>query len=159
MTLGTFLLTPVGAASRRGAQPPTRSRSAGTPRTRSAGWGDSGAVVRPVATSRRRAIPRVCSLRPGRRPQAGQNYCVNCAFDGCYAAFQKNDGILVEKGITTMTDSREFKFAGRHLSVRAAAFSEGWRVRVSEGDLPAADIVYTVTHEKTTDAPWPQCTS
>src|SRR5215471_1861781 len=70
MTLGTFLLTPVGAASRRGAQPPTRLRSVGAPRTRSAGWGDSGAAVRPVATSRRRAIPQVCSLRPDRRPRA-----------------------------------------------------------------------------------------
>jgi hypothetical protein len=51
-----------------------------------------------------------------------------------------------------MRDSRDFNFAGRHLSVRAAAFSEGWRVRIFEGDLPATDVVYTVTHENTTDA-------
>src|SRR5262245_47595504 len=65
-----MLLTPVGAASQRRARPPTRSRSAAAPRTRSAGWGDSGAAVSPVATSRRRAIPRVCSRQLHRRPRA-----------------------------------------------------------------------------------------
>jgi hypothetical protein len=51
-----------------------------------------------------------------------------------------------------MTDSREFHFGSRSLSVRAAAFNGGWRVRVFEGDRPATDVVYTVTHENTTDA-------
>ena len=50
-----------------------------------------------------------------------------------------------------MMDHRDFQFAGRLLSVRAAAFSEGWRIRVYEGDRPATDVVYTVTHENSTD--------
>ena len=50
-----------------------------------------------------------------------------------------------------MTESRDFSFNGRHLSVRAAAFSEGWRIRVFEGDRAATAVVYTVTIENTAD--------
>jgi hypothetical protein len=51
-----------------------------------------------------------------------------------------------------MTDSRNFHFGNRTLSVRAAASNGGWRVRVFEGDRPATDVVYTVAHESTADA-------
>ena len=50
-----------------------------------------------------------------------------------------------------MSESRDFQFNNRHLSVRAAAFSEGWRIRVFEADQVATAVVYTVTHENTTD--------
>jgi hypothetical protein len=49
-------------------------------------------------------------------------------------------------------ETRDFLFNSRHLSVRAAAFSEGWRIRVFAGDQPATAVVYTVTHEGTGDA-------
>jgi hypothetical protein len=48
--------------------------------------------------------------------------------------------------------SRDFQFNGRHLSVRAAALNEGWRIRVFEGDRPVTAIAYTVTHDVVTDA-------
>jgi hypothetical protein len=54
-----------------------------------------------------------------------------------------------EPGI--VTETRDFQFNNRHLSVRAAAFSEGWRIRVFEGDQVATAVVYTVTHENTAD--------
>jgi hypothetical protein len=50
-----------------------------------------------------------------------------------------------------MTESRDFQFLNRHLSVRAAAFNEGWHVRVFEGDRAVTDVVYTVAHENTAD--------
>jgi hypothetical protein len=50
-----------------------------------------------------------------------------------------------------VTESRDFSFNSRHLSVRAAAFSEGWRIRVFEGDHAATAVVYTVTLENTAD--------
>jgi hypothetical protein len=50
-----------------------------------------------------------------------------------------------------VTETRDFQFNNRHLSVRAAAFSEGWRIRVFEGDQVATAVVYTVTHESTAD--------
>jgi hypothetical protein len=49
-------------------------------------------------------------------------------------------------------ETRDFLFNSRHLSVRASAFSEGWRIRVFAGDQPATAVVYTVTHEGTGDA-------
>jgi hypothetical protein len=52
----------------------------------------------------------------------------------------------------TVIETRDFLFSGRHLSVRASAFSEGWRIRVFAGDQPATAVVYTVTHEGTGDA-------
>jgi hypothetical protein len=54
-----------------------------------------------------------------------------------------------EPGI--VTETRDFQFNNRYLSVRAAAFSEGWRIRVFEGDQVATAVVYTVTHENTAD--------
>jgi hypothetical protein len=51
-----------------------------------------------------------------------------------------------------VTESRDFSFNSRRLSVRAAAFSEGWRIRVFEGDHAATAVVYTVTLENTADA-------
>jgi hypothetical protein len=51
-----------------------------------------------------------------------------------------------------MMDSRDFLFSGRHLSVRASAFSEGWRVRIYAGDQPATAVIYTITHENMVDA-------
>jgi hypothetical protein len=51
-----------------------------------------------------------------------------------------------------VTTSRDFQFNNRHLSVRAAAFSEGWRVRVYEGDRAVTAVAYTVTHDVTADA-------
>jgi hypothetical protein len=50
-----------------------------------------------------------------------------------------------------VTDSREFSFNSRRLSVRAAAFSEGWRIRVFEGDHAATAVVYSVTLEDNAD--------
>jgi hypothetical protein len=50
-----------------------------------------------------------------------------------------------------VTDNRNFSFNSRRLSVRAAAFSEGWRIRVFEGDHPATAVVYTVALENTAD--------
>jgi hypothetical protein len=50
-----------------------------------------------------------------------------------------------------VTENRDFLFNSRHLSVRAAAFSEGWRIRVFEGDQTATAVVYTVTLENTSD--------
>ena len=50
-----------------------------------------------------------------------------------------------------MTESRDFSFNSRHLRVRAAAFSEGWRIRVFEGDHAATAVIYTVTLENTAD--------
>lgn len=47
---------------------------------------------------------------------------------------------------------RKFHFAGRDLTVRAAAFPEGWRIRVFEGDRPVTEIAYEVKHELTIDA-------
>jgi hypothetical protein len=40
-------------------------------------------------------------------------------------------------------ETRDFLFNSRHLSVRASAFSEGWRIRVFAGDQPATAVVYT----------------
>jgi hypothetical protein len=51
-----------------------------------------------------------------------------------------------------MVESRDFLFNGRHLSVRAAAFSEGWRIRVFAGDHAATAVVYSITHENAVDA-------
>jgi hypothetical protein len=51
-----------------------------------------------------------------------------------------------------MTTSRDFQFNNRHLSVRAAPFNEGWRVRVYEGDRSVTAVAYTVTHDITADA-------
>jgi hypothetical protein len=51
-----------------------------------------------------------------------------------------------------VVESRDFLFNSRHLSVRAAAFSEGWRIRVFAGDQAATAVVYTVTHENAADA-------
>ncbi len=51
-----------------------------------------------------------------------------------------------------MTTSRDFQFHGRNLSVRAAPFNEGWRVRVFEGDRAVTAVAYTVTHDTTADA-------
>jgi hypothetical protein len=51
-----------------------------------------------------------------------------------------------------VTESRDFHFGSRLLSVRAVAFNEGWRVRVFDGDRPATDVVYTVAHDNTADA-------
>jgi len=50
------------------------------------------------------------------------------------------------------TTSRDFKFNSRNLSVRAAAFNEGWRVRVYEGDRAVTAVAYTVTHDVMADA-------
>jgi hypothetical protein len=36
--------------------------------------------------------------------------------------------------------------------VRAAAFNEGWRVRVYEGDRPVTAVAYTVTHDIAAEA-------
>jgi hypothetical protein len=52
----------------------------------------------------------------------------------------------------TVMETRDFLFNSRHLSVRASAFSEGWRIRVFAGDQPASAVVYTVTHEGAGDA-------
>lgn len=51
-----------------------------------------------------------------------------------------------------MTTSRDFEFNSRHLSVRAVAFDEGWRVRVYEGDRAVTAVTYTVTHDVLADA-------
>jgi hypothetical protein len=51
-----------------------------------------------------------------------------------------------------MIESRDFPFIGRNLSVRAASFAEGWRIRVFAGDQPATAVVYTITHENLADA-------
>jgi hypothetical protein len=48
--------------------------------------------------------------------------------------------------------SRDFQFNGRHLSVRAAAFEESWRIRVFEGDRAVTAVTYTVTHDIAADA-------
>ncbi len=52
-----------------------------------------------------------------------------------------------------MATSRDFQFNNRNLSVRAAAFGEGWRVRVYEGDRAVTAVAYAVTHDATVDAP------
>ena len=52
-----------------------------------------------------------------------------------------------------MTTSRDFQFNGRNLSVRAAPFNDGWRVRVFEGDRAVTAVAYTVTHDTMADAP------
>jgi hypothetical protein len=51
-----------------------------------------------------------------------------------------------------VVESREFLFNSRHLSVRAAASSEGWRIRMFVGDQVATAVVYSITHENTVDA-------
>ena len=56
---------------------------------------------------------------------------------------------MQEPGI--VSEARDFQFNNRYLSVRAAAFSEGWRIRVFEADQVATAVVYTVTHENTAD--------
>jgi hypothetical protein len=61
----------------------------------------------------------------------------------------RRPGIIDEYDI--VIDTRDFLFNSRHLSVRASAFSEGWRIRVFAGDQPATAVVYTVTHESTGD--------
>jgi hypothetical protein len=48
-----------------------------------------------------------------------------------------------------VTETREFRFNNWYLSARAAAFAEGWRIRVFEADQVATAVVYTVTHENT----------
>lgn len=49
-------------------------------------------------------------------------------------------------------ESRGFLFNSRHLSVRAAASSEGWRICVFVGDRVARAVVCSITHENTVDA-------
>jgi hypothetical protein len=51
-----------------------------------------------------------------------------------------------------VVEIRDFLFNSRHLSVRAAASSEGWRIRVFVGDRAATAVVYSITHENTVDA-------
>jgi hypothetical protein len=51
-----------------------------------------------------------------------------------------------------MIETRDFVFDSRRLSVRASAFSEGWRIRVFAGDQPATAVVYTLNHESSGDA-------
>jgi hypothetical protein len=51
-----------------------------------------------------------------------------------------------------MTTIRDFQFNNRNLSVRAAPVTEGWRVRVYEGDRPVTAVAYTVTHDVTAEA-------
>ncbi len=48
--------------------------------------------------------------------------------------------------------NRDFRFKDLALTVRAAAFNEGWRVRVFHGDQPVTRVVYTVAHETAADA-------
>jgi hypothetical protein len=60
--------------------------------------------------------------------------------------------IMIKMGTAIVTESRDFHFGSRLLSVRAVAFNGGWRVRVFDGDRPATDVVYTVAHENTADA-------
>jgi hypothetical protein len=60
--------------------------------------------------------------------------------------------VFMGKAKMVVNDSRDFLFNSRHLSVRAAAFGEGWRVRVFEGDRAVTSVVYSVTHENTADA-------
>jgi hypothetical protein len=57
----------------------------------------------------------------------------------------------MEKG---MKDTREraFDYNGRTLTVRAAAFPEGWKVRIFDGDKPVTGIVYEVRHEVLIDS-------
>ena len=50
-----------------------------------------------------------------------------------------------------MSTSRDFQFNSRHLSVRAAAISDGWRIRVYEGDRAVTAVAYTVTHDVQAD--------
>jgi len=60
--------------------------------------------------------------------------------------------LFIGKVSAIVSESRDFLFNSRHLSVRAAAFSEGWRIRVFEGDRAVTAVVYSVTHENTADA-------
>ena len=46
-----------------------------------------------------------------------------------------------------VSTSRDFQFNSRHLSVRAVALSDGWRIRVYEGDRGVTAVAYTVTHD------------
>jgi hypothetical protein len=55
-------------------------------------------------------------------------------------------------GHMIVVESRDFLFNSRHLSVRAAASSEGWRIGLFAGDQVATAVVYSVTHENTVDA-------
>ena len=41
---------------------------------------------------------------------------------------------------------------GRDLEVRAMRVDEGWRARVFDGDQPATDAIYSVSHENRIDA-------
>ena len=58
---------------------------------------------------------------------------------------------MTRYGCAKVTESRDFSFNNRRLSVRAAAFSDGWRVRVFQGDQAATEVVYAVIHENTAD--------
>jgi hypothetical protein len=51
-------------------------------------------------------------------------------------------------GSAIVTESRDFHFGSRLLSVRAVAFNEGWRVRVFDGPTGHRRCV-TVAHEDT----------
>ena len=44
-------------------------------------------------------------------------------------------------------EPREFFHGGRALEVRATPTSEGWSVRVYDGQRPVTGVVYTVTYD------------
>jgi hypothetical protein len=52
-----------------------------------------------------------------------------------------------------VTTQRDFQFGNRTLSVRAAAFNEGWRVRVFEGNRTVTAVIYMVVHDMAADIP------
>jgi len=46
-----------------------------------------------------------------------------------------------------VSTSRDFQFNSRHLRRESAAISDGWRIRVYEGDRAVTAVAYTVTHD------------